>query len=93
MPTIPQPKSARGSIEGRIQEINAKMARAQIIDPLTIKTDKIVFGATVILEESESGQQQTYKIVGVDEADIKKNKVGITSPLARSLIRKRRRRG
>lgn len=82
-------KERQGFIEGRIQEINAKIARAQIIDPSTLDTDKIVFGATVKLEEEESGQKITYQIVGVDEADIKKNKISITSPVARSLIGKK----
>jgi transcription elongation factor GreA len=82
-------KERQGFIEGRIQEINSKIARAQIIDPTTIDTDKIVFGATVNLEEEESGQKITYQIVGVDEADIKKNKISITSPVARSLIGKK----
>ena len=82
-------KERQGFIEGRIQEINAKYARAQIIDPSIIKTDKIVFGATVILEEEDSGQKITYQIVGADEADVKRNKVSITSPLARALIGKK----
>jgi len=81
-------KERQGFIEGRIQEINGKIARAQIIDPAAIQSDKIVFGATVELEEEESGNTITYKIVGQDEADIKKNKISITSPLARSLIGK-----
>lgn len=82
-------KERQSFIEGRIQEINGKFARSQVIDLSTIKTDKIVFGATVILEEQESGTNITYQIVGVDEADIKKNKVSITSPLSRSLIGKK----
>lgn len=81
-------KERQGFIEGRIQEINAKIARAQVIDPSSIDVDKIVFGATVELEEEETGQSITYQIVGVDEADIKKNKISITSPVARSLIGK-----
>jgi transcription elongation factor GreA len=81
-------KERQGFIEGRIQEINGKLARAQVIDPATIKSDKVVFGATVILEEQESSKRATYKIVGVDEADIKNGKVGITSPIARALIGK-----
>jgi len=81
-------KERQGFIEGRIQEINGKIARAQIIDPTAIQSEKIVFGATVDLEEEESGNAITYKIVGQDEADIKKNKISITSPLARSLIGK-----
>ncbi len=81
-------KERQGFIEGRVQEINSKIARAQVIDTANIKSDKIVFGATVVMEE-ESGNRATYKIVGVDEADIKKNKIGITSPLARALIGKK----
>jgi transcription elongation factor GreA len=82
-------KERQGFIEGRIQEINGKYARAQIIDPTAINSDKIVFGATVILEEQESGQKITYQIVGGDEDIIKNNKISITSPLARSMIGKK----
>src|SRR3954449_1950477 len=64
-------KERQGFIEGRIQDINGKLARAQVIDPSTIKSDKVVFGATVVLQEQESGKKMTYSIVGVDEADIK----------------------
>jgi transcription elongation factor GreA len=82
-------KERQGFIEGRIQEINAKFARAEVIDTSAIKSDKVVFGATVTIEDQNSGQNLTYTIVGVDEADIKKHKIGVTSPLARSLIGKR----
>src|SRR6187551_2789649 len=58
-------KERQGFIEGRIQDINGKLARAQIIDPTTIKSDRIVFGATVELEDQETGKKVTYKIVGV----------------------------
>lgn len=81
-------KERQGFIEGRIQDINGKLARAQVIDPTSIKTDKVVFGATVVLTDQESNKEVTYKIVGVDEADIKNGKVGITSPIARALIGK-----
>jgi transcription elongation factor GreA len=81
-------KERQGFIEGRIQEINGKLARAQIIDPKSIDSDKIVFGATVTLEEQESGQKVVYQIVGVDEADVKGGKIGVTSPIARALIGK-----
>src|SRR3954470_17766919 len=60
-------KERQSFIEGRIQEINAKLARCQVIDPSGIKSDKIVFGASVVLEEQESGKTVSYKIVGVDE--------------------------
>ena len=81
-------KERQGFIEGRIQEINAKLARAQVIDPAAIKSEKIVFGATVLVLEADSEKKITYQIVGVDEADIKSGKVGITSPIARALIGK-----
>lgn len=81
-------KERQGFIEGRIMEINAKLARAQVIDPTTLNSEKVLFGATVNLEDQESGRQITYQIVGVDEADIKKGKIGITSPIARALIGK-----
>jgi transcription elongation factor GreA len=82
-------KERQSFIEGRIQELNGKLARAQVIDPTTITSDKIVFGATVVLAEEESAKKVTYTIVGVDEADAKAGKVGITSPIARALIGKR----
>jgi transcription elongation factor GreA len=81
-------KERQGFIEGRIGYINGQLARAQVIDPSTVKSDKIVFGATVILEEQETSKKVKYQIVGVDEADIKNGKVGVTSPIARALIGK-----
>lgn len=81
-------KERQGFIEGRIQEINSKLARMQVIDTSTIKSDKIVFGAVVVLEEEDSGKSVTYQIVGVDEADVKSGKIGIASPIARALIGK-----
>ena len=82
-------KERQGFIEGRIQEINGKLARAQVIDPSQIKSDQIVFGATVVLEDQVQEKKVVYQIVGVDEANIKDGKVGVTSPLARALIGKR----
>ncbi len=81
-------KERQGFIEGRIAEINGKLASAEVIDPTKIDSDKIVFGATVSLEESESGTPVTYQIVGIDEANVKDGKIGITSPIARALIGK-----
>lgn len=81
-------KERQSFIEGRIQEINGKLARCQVIDPATVKSDKIVFGATVVLDDEEAGKEVRYQIVGVDEADIKNGKIGITSPIARALIGK-----
>lgn len=82
-------KERQGFIEGRIMEINSKLARSQVIDPTTIQSEKIVFGATVVLADQENQKKTTYQIVGVDEADIKNGKVGITSPIARALIGKK----
>lgn len=73
-------------IEGRIQDLNGKLAAAQVIDPTSIKSEKVVFGATVVVADEDSGKKITYKIVGVDEADLKLNKISVSSPLARALI-------
>lgn len=82
-------KERQGFIEGRIMEVEGKLASAQIIDPKLLDADgRCVFGATVDLEEMESGQTVTYQIVGEDEADIKESKISIVSPIARALIGK-----
>ncbi len=81
-------KERQSFIEGRIQEINAKIAMAQVIDPKTIKTEKVVFGAQVKLLDVEKDENVAYQIVGVDEADAKAGKISITSPIARALIGK-----
>jgi len=76
-------------IEGRIIELEGKLANAQIIDPKTLDADgRVVFGATVDLEATESGEQVTYQIVGEDEADVRAGKISVTSPIARALIGK-----
>ncbi|MBX3646667.1 MAG: transcription elongation factor GreA [Rhodocyclaceae bacterium] len=76
-------------IEGRIQEVEGKLGNAQIIDPKLLDADgRCVFGATVDLEDLESGDRVTYQIVGEDEADLKNNKISISSPIARALIGK-----
>ena len=82
-------KERQGFIEGRIAEVEGKLANAQIIDPAALDADgRVVFGATVDLEDMDSGQSVTYQIVGDDEADIKVNKISLNSPVARSLIGK-----
>ena len=82
-------KDRQGFIEGRIMEVESKLANAQIIDPTLLDADgRCVFGATVELEDLESGQVVTYQIVGDDEADIKESKISISSPIARALIGK-----
>jgi len=81
-------KDRQGFIEGRIMEVESKLANAQIIDPTLLDADgRCVFGATVELEDLDSGQVVTYQIVGDDEADIKENKISISSPI-RALIGK-----
>jgi len=82
-------KERQGMIEGRIGEIQGKLAGVEAIDPATIKSDKIVFGATVTLQDTESEEEITYQIVGVDEADVKKGMISIISPLARAMIGKK----
>jgi transcription elongation factor GreA len=82
-------KDRQGFIEGRIMELEGKLATAQIIDPALLDADgRCVFGATVELEDMDSGTTVTYQIVGDDEADIKANKISISSPIARALIGK-----
>jgi transcription elongation factor GreA len=82
-------KDRQGFIEGRIQEVEGKLSAAQIIDPAELDAGgRVVFGATVKLEDEDTGDQVTYQIVGEDEADIKLGLVNISSPIARALIGK-----
>jgi len=82
-------KEKQSFIEGRISELEGKLSNLQIIDPTMLNADgRIVFGATVRSEDLESGDMQTYQIVGEDEADIKSGKISIVSPIARAFIGK-----
>ncbi len=82
-------KDRQGFIEGRIQEVEGKLSACQIIDPSELNAGgRVVFGATVVLEDEASGKTVTYQIVGEDEADIKLGLVNIGSPIARALIGK-----
>ena len=82
-------KDRQGFIEGRIQEVEGKLSAAQIIDPAALDAGgRVVFGATVELEDEDTGDAVTYQIVGEDEADIKLGLVNISSPIARALIGK-----
>lgn len=82
-------KDRQGFIEGRIAEIEGKLSAAQIIDPASLDAGgRVVFGATVELEDEDSGAAVTYQIVGEDEADLKLGLVNISSPIARALIGK-----
>ncbi|WP_269900338.1 transcription elongation factor GreA [Paenalcaligenes faecalis] len=76
-------------VEGRIRELEGTVSNAQIIDPASLNVgDKVVFGATVTIEDLDSGNQVTYQIVGDVEADIRENRISVSSPVARALIGK-----
>jgi transcription elongation factor GreA len=82
-------REQQGFIEGRIGEIEAKLSTAEIIDPTSLaNTGKVIFGATVDLEDQGDGKSICYQIVGEDEADIKSARISITSPIARALVGK-----
>ena len=82
-------KERQGFIEGRIKEVEGKLAAAQVIDPSGLDAGgRVVFGATVDLEEEDSGEQVTYQIVGEDEADLKQGLINVSSPIGRALIGK-----
>jgi transcription elongation factor GreA len=82
-------KDKQGFIEGRILEVESKLAAAQIIDPASLNAEgRVVFGATVDLEDEDSGAKVTYQLVGDDEADLKHGLISISSPIARALIGK-----
>ena len=82
-------KERQGFVEGRIAEVEGKLGNAQIIDPRALDADgRVVFGATVELEDVDGEQTVTYQIVGDDEADLKQGKISLNSPVARALIGK-----
>jgi transcription elongation factor GreA len=81
-------KERQGFIESRLIELEDKLRRAQVIDPTTLKGDKVMFGATVKVVDADTDQETCYQIVGPDEADIKNGRLSISAPLARALIGK-----
>lgn len=81
-------KERQGHIEARIRDLEAKLAGAEVIDPQKLSSDKVVFGATVELEDLDTGEELEVQIVGPDEGDMKKGKISIHSPMARALIGK-----
>jgi transcription elongation factor GreA len=82
-------REQQGFIEGRIQELEAKLSNAEIIDVTALEASgRVVFGATVELEDEDSGSAVTYQIVGEDEADIKASRISVGSPIARALVGK-----
>jgi transcription elongation factor GreA len=82
-------KEKQGFIEARIAELENKLSKMEIIDITSIKSERVTFGATVEIENLESGDIKIYKIVGPDESDVKNNMISVLSPIARALIGKR----
>lgn len=83
-------KERQAFCEARINEIQGKIAVAEVIDPSTLKSDKVIFGATVELEDCDTEEKVTYQIVGEDEADVKSGKISVFSPLSRAMIGKKK---
>ena len=81
-------KEQQGFIEGRIQELNEKLALANIIDITKLSGEKVLFGATVSFVDVDTDEESNYQIVGGDESDLQKNKISVSSPIARALIGK-----
>jgi transcription elongation factor GreA len=81
-------KNKQSFIEGRIKELEDKLARSQVVDPKEIKTDKVAFGATVEVKDTDTDEVKTFQIVGVDESDVKIGKLSIESPVVRQLLTK-----
>lgn len=81
-------KNQQAFIEGRIAEIEDRIARALVVDPREVRSHKIVFGATIEVIEQESAEKRTFKIVGTDESDVKSGLLSIESPIARQLLGK-----
>jgi transcription elongation factor GreA len=79
-------KEKQGFIEGRIREVETKLALANVIDPTKLSGDKVVFGATVTVVDPDTDEAQTYAIVGEDEADVKQGRISVTAPVARAMI-------
>ncbi len=82
-------KERQAWIEGRIADIQGQLAGAEVVDPAALKSDRVIFGATVVLQDNDSDSEITYQIVGVDEADVKEGKISIISPIARAMIGKK----
>jgi transcription elongation factor GreA len=79
----------QGFLEAQIADIEARLARAQVIDTSKLSGDSVVFGATVTIEDGDSGQTQTWTLVGDDESSLEDKKIGISSPIARALLGKK----
>lgn len=82
-------KEQQGMTEARIKDLEDKLSRAEVVDTSKMEPDRVRFGATVVLEDLESGDEVTYTLVGEDEANISKGLLSVTSPVGRALIGKR----
>jgi transcription elongation factor GreA len=82
-------KERQSHIQGRIRDVEHKLAEAQIIDTSKLSTEKVVFGATVTVKDAQNGMEQRYTLVGQDEGDLKNGKISVQSPVGRALIGKR----
>lgn len=82
-------KERQAFLDGRIRELESKIAMAQVIDPSTLSGKSIVFGATVVMMDVETDEELKYQIVGVDEADVKAGRISVKSPIARALLGKK----
>ena len=82
-------KEKQALVEGRINELQAKLATAEVVNPADLNEDRVVFGATVSLENCDTGEEVKYQIVGVDEADVKAGLISVMSPMSRAMIGKR----
>ncbi len=83
-------KERQGFVEARIADIQTKLAKAEVVDPAGVKSEKVVFGATVTIQDLEADKEVTYQLVGVDEANIKEGKLSVFSPLGRAMIGKKK---
>jgi transcription elongation factor GreA len=81
-------KEKQSHIEGRINQLDDQISRAEVVDISKLSGDKVVFGATVVLEDAENGKEVPYRIVGEMEADLKRQQISIASPVARALVGK-----
>lgn len=82
-------KERQGFVEGKIGEFEYKIASADVIDPKTVRTDCVVFGCTVMLENSETEEEVQYQLVGSDESDVSQRRISVSSPIGRAMIGKR----
>jgi len=82
-------KERQGFVEGKISDLEHKIASADVIDPKTVRTDSVVFGCTVVLENSETEKEVQYQLVGPDESDVSQRRISVSSPVGRAMIGKR----